>query len=726
MARRFTDPEARKIMIEAGLKPLVPFTSSSTPWHSKCIKCRREVNPTLNNVNSKGARCTFCSGNKVHLEDALKIMKKAKLQPLEDFPGAKKAWKAKCLVCDQEVAPTFSSVKRGGGCKFCARKKVGLSIKTTNSEAIEIMKSAGLKPLEPFKGSGTPWKCRCMKCKREVTPRLSMVKSKNSGCAFCSGRRVDSAEAEKFFKKKGLSPLIPYPGNKTPWRSIHKKCGKEVSPTYQAIADKGQGPCKFCAGVSVDPKDAEALFLSKNLKPLEPYSGDSKKPWRSIHIPCGNEVSPTYNIIQRDESIGCHFCSDQFVDPDEAFQFFISKDLQPLVPYPGSSKPWKSIHMTCGEVIQPRFGHIKAGRIGCPVCAQVVPITQDRAVKFFRYNDLEPTGLFPGPHKPWKSIHTVCGREVSPRWASVQQGNSGCAYCSGNKVDMREVKDLLHKLQLKPLMEYPGGKEPWKCLHIPCGEIVYPRYNGLSRGQGGCLNCGRNLVTRDEGLKLLQKNKYIPLSDFPGGSHPWKVLHKTCGTNQEIFATYLRQGGKGCSTCSQTKPITAEQAIKLFKSLGFKPMEPFKNARTPLKSIHRVCGKEVRPTYSSLRDGRGCKYCSVGGINLSQPGFLYLMTHSELGAHKVGIGGFESLTNRIGQHKKHGWELYKSIDFDTSELAFEVEQQILNWIRTDLGLPKHLVIEQMPQGGHTETVDASEIDLPTIWAKVEELSNLKD
>ena len=39
--------------------------------------------------------------------------------------------------------------------------------------------------------------------------------------------------------------------------------------------------------------------------------------------------------------------------------------------------------------------------------------------------------------------------------------------------------------------------------------------------------------------------------------------------------------------------------------------------------------------------------------------------------------------------------------------------------------PKYLLSEQMPQGGHTETVDASEIDLPTIWAKVEELSRVK-
>jgi hypothetical protein len=31
----------------------------------------------------------------------------------------------------------------------------------------------------------------------------------------------------------------------------------------------------------------------------------------------------------------------------------------------------------------------------------------------------------------------------------------------------------------------------------------------------------------------------------------------------------------------------------------------------------------------------------------------------------------------------------------------------------------------MPKGGQTETVNAAEIDLPAIWAKVEELSKVK-
>jgi hypothetical protein len=31
----------------------------------------------------------------------------------------------------------------------------------------------------------------------------------------------------------------------------------------------------------------------------------------------------------------------------------------------------------------------------------------------------------------------------------------------------------------------------------------------------------------------------------------------------------------------------------------------------------------------------------------------------------------------------------------------------------------------MPQGGFTETVDAAEIDLQTIWAKIEEFSKVR-
>jgi hypothetical protein len=724
MAKRISDSEARKVMLAAGFKPLTPYEKSSSPWKSRCLKCKKAVSPSLNNVKSKGVACPFCAGNSVHIDDVMKIIKAAKFKPLVKFPGAKKPWKCECLICGEIVSPTFSSIKQGGGCRFCARKKVGLANRINETEAIRIMKAVSLKPLEAYVNSSTPWKCRCMKCKKVVTPRLSMVKSKNSGCAYCAGVRVDEKQALKVLKKNKLKPLEPYKGNKHPWKCIHIPCGKVVYPRYNGL-QKGQGPCKYCAHTAVDPSDAVAFFLSKDLKPLEQYSGDSKRPWLSVHLPCGNKVSPTYNIIQRGESIGCHFCSDQFVDPDEAFQLFQKNNLQPLVPYPGSAKPWKSIHTVCGQVIQPRYGHIKAGRTGCPVCAKVVPITQERAFLFFRANGLEPQESFKGPHQPWKSIHTDCGKLVSPRWSSVQQGQRGCKFCAGAAVDENDAKALFEKQNLKTLEPFPGAGKPWRSIHINCGREVSPRYSGLRARQGPCRYCAGTFVDSEEAIELYRSRGLEPLGPYPGASKGWPSIHKVCGKEVSPSYGYVKMGGVGCNFCAGLEPISPADARKLFISRGFKPLEPYKNTRTPVRAIHKVCGKEVSPTYGSLRDGRGCKYCCIGGINLLAPGFLYLMTHRKLGAHKIGIGGFASSSNRIEQHKKYGWELFKRLDFETSELAYEAEQQTLNWIRTELGLPQYLVMEQMPQGGHTETIDASEIDLLTIWSKVEELSGLR-
>jgi hypothetical protein len=81
--------------------------------------------------------------------------------------------------------------------------------------------------------------------------------------------------------------------------------------------------------------------------------------------------------------------------------------------------------------------------------------------------------------------------------------------------------------------------------------------------------------------------------------------------------------------------------------------------------------------------------------------------------------------DRLDKHIKKGWKTYNKIDLDTAEEAYEIEQGVLNWLRNDLNLQQYLLPEQMPQRGHTETVDASEIELLTIWAKVEELSRVK-
>lgn len=526
------------------------------------------------------------------------------------------------------------------------------------------------------------------------------------------------AAARKVMLGAGLKPLEPYVNSKHPWKSMHIKCGRTVSPTYNAI-NRGQGGCAYCAGLKVDPREAKELFLSKNLKPLVPYPGGNKLPWKSIHTLCGNEVAPTFNVISRGDSKGCKFCSDQYVDPDAAYQFFLSKDLQPLVPYPGSNRPWKSIHLICGSVIQPRFGHIKAGRVGCAVCAGKVKITQTRAVEFFRCNGLEPQGKFPGPHKGWKSIHKECGRTVSPRWANVQQGVGVCKYCSHRAVDKKQVSKLLKELKLKPLVTYPGNSKPWKMIHLPCGKEVSPRYNGIARGQGPCIHCAGKVIDLDEARNVFNNAGLKPLAPFPGSGKPWTSTHIKCGKRVSPTYNYIKSGGRGCIYCAGLVEISEKQANALFEQHGFTPLTKFPGGKKPWKSKHNVCGKTVSPTYGAIKRGGGCKFCQIGGINLFAPAFLYLVTNETLNSHKIGIGGFDSKINRLDQHKKQGWKLAKQMDFETAEKAYEIEQLTLEWLRIEMGLPQYLLPEQMPQRGHTETVDASEIDLATIWAKVE-------
>jgi hypothetical protein len=159
---------------------------------------------------------------------------------------------------------------------------------------------------------------------------------------------------------------------------------------------------------------------------------------------------------------------------------------------------------------------------------------------------------------------------------------------------------------------------------------------------------------------------------------------------------------------------------------NLKPLEAFPGAAKKWKCLCLTCNREVTPMYTSIQRGQGgCKFCANWGIDYGANGFLYLMTNKSLSAHKLGIGNSARIDgSRISQHEKNGWELYKKLEFEVTDDAFKIEQEVLIWLRRDRNLDAYLSEFEMPQGGYSETVDASEIDLPTIWAKVSELSKV--
>ena len=408
---------------------------------------------------------------------------------------------------------------------------------------------------------------------------------------------------------------------------------------------------------------ARALFLKNKLEPLVPFPG-SQKPWKSKCLITGKVVSPTYGKV-RDFGHRCIYCSRNVVDPLEAVKLMKKSGFKTLIPYPGSNIPWKSQCLTCMKITLPTYWNVAKG-IGCKFCGGRAVDPKD-AVKIMKERGFKTLEPYPGATKGWLVRCNQCKKEFKAVFHSSQTRN-GCKYCAGKVVDESDLLIRLKELRLKPIEKYQSAKVPWKCKCLVCNHIVQPTWNRIKQGRGHCAYCAQRRVDIPVALKFMKSIGLKPLVDFPGSNKPWKC-----------------------------------------KCL--------------------VCGFDATPRWSDLQQGQGgCSNCADWGLNYQKPGYVYLITHKKFNAHKIGIANAyksKKYDDRMYQHEKQGWVLYKKANFQTVQKASDIETSVLKWLRLQVGLPIFLTPKQMPRGGHTETMEASEIDLPTIWAKVEELSKVK-
>jgi recombinational DNA repair protein (RecF pathway) len=560
-----------------------------------------------------------------------------------------------------------------------------MSKKSPEAEAIMFMKAAGVTPLVPYKSSNTPWLSKCAKCQREVTPRLSSVKRGSAGCVYCSGVKVDPLEAFSIMQEAGFEPQTPYPGNDVPWKCICKHCKRETSPRFHHVKGRGDG-CKFCSGNIVLPEEAINEMHAKGLLPLIDFPG-AAKPWKSSCKRCGQQTSPRLSDLRMGHS-GCKRCGDEIggskrrlnnnptrAGKTTAFEDVLAvmrnANLEPLEPYTTSQSKWKCRCLKCGEIVAPRYTAIAQGRGGCMKCFRLEQLGRGRldesaAKAIMRGKNLEPIEPYPGAMKPWRAKCLDCGSLVKPTYAQIQQGRKGCPTCSNKKkadsrrTSQEEAFRIARAAGFEPLEPYKGRHYAWKCKCMKCGEKVAPHYSGIVTG-GGCRYCSGLVIDPLEASQVMKKANLEPLVPYPGAGKPW-----------------------------------------LCKCLK--------------------CGKETKPRYSQINVGiGGCKYCATHGYDFSKGGILYLITHEEYGAHKIGITNEAAKEKRLEKHLKLGWKTYRTQFYVDGNRAFEIEQEILMWWRNELNLPYYLSGKEMPQGGFTETVDANEIDLLTIWNNVEKL-----
>lgn len=177
----------------------------------------------------------------------MSYMAAAKLLPLEPYPGkGTLPWRSRCLQCGQEVSPSLSSVRNnGGGCRPCGLKKSAKTRSVNEDEAIEVMKAGGAIPQIPYPGANKPWPSVCVKCSKNISTQYGSVKAGRSACIYCAGKKIDPQDAMESMKKFGYAPLTKYPGSITPWESIHLICGEKVTPRFTAL-QMGRGGCVKC------------------------------------------------------------------------------------------------------------------------------------------------------------------------------------------------------------------------------------------------------------------------------------------------------------------------------------------------------------------------------------------------------------------------------------------------------------------------------------------------
>jgi len=168
--------------------------------------------------------------------------------------------------------------------------------------------------------------------------------------------------------------------------------------------------------------------------------------------------------------------------------------------------------------------------------------------------------------------------------------------------------------------------------------------------------------------------------------------------------------------------MPSEVVEQFMLDAGYKPLEPYAKSSAPWRCIHLKCGNEVSPAYSTIQQGNGgCKTCADNGIDYSAPAILYLLSSDLHFSLKIGITATNSVTDRLAQHIRRGWDVAATWNLRDGFFAEEVEQKVLKFWRDVLGAPPSVPKEDMPQGGYTETASLLHADLEEAKSIVDEI-----
>jgi hypothetical protein len=408
------------------------------------------------------------------------------------------------------------------------------------------------------------------------------------------------------------------------------------------------------------------------------------------------------------------------LDPKVAEDVMLRAGFKPLEPYKGAHSPWVCKCIKCGKITKPTFSNVRNGS-DCAYCSGV-RIDSPDALAIMQKANLKPLEPYIRSNLKWRCKCLVCKRIVQPTFSSIRQGQGGCEYCAGNKIDQDEAIKIMLKAKLQPLEPFKSSKSKWKCRCMRCDSIVSPHFEYIKQGQGGCIPCGYNLrkdpnkILLKDARAILISNEIRPIGKYINSTIPWKSRCLRC---QNIIYPRVSKVkvGERCAYCAGVK-VTNKHAKDQMVKAKLQPLEPYVSAKTKWKCRCQKCKRIVYPTYGHISQGvGGCRYCRKFGIDMLKPSYIYLIRNDELGSYKIGIGNVQDdkRKDRLAGSKgflRFGWKTHKVWRLETGEQATKIETSVFKVIRSELLLPIHLSKSDTPiSGGHSETVSADSVSI---------------
>ena len=407
-------------------------------------------------------------------------------------------------------------------------------------------------------------------------------------------------------------------------------------------------------------------------------------------------------------------------------------NVTPLEPCPGRTHdPWLCTCNVCGSEIRPRLGSLRGGQRACRVCAdrrngerQTVP--EKTAVAEMKAAGATPLAPYIGARFPWSCLCDECGAAITPRFADVRNGHRPCNYCAKRASGISQradeklaVRDMIERGGVTPLVSYPGAGVAWKSRCNNCKRAVSPRLASIRSGRSGCLSCastGKGMVDAEHARSvMIERGGVTPLVPYSGNSKPWRCVCNTCGAEVTPVYSSIAMGRPGCRYCSfkaraLLRKTPEDQAVAEMIEAGATPLGAFPGTKNPWKCRcnNADCGRIVTPALGNVRSGQSpCRYCAEHGFAYAKPAIVYVLRHEEEGAYKVGVAGVK--TGRVEMLAETGWKKVASYPFSMGSHAVDAEQLIFVRLRRR-GIARGFVPKsRMPRGGHTETINASEI-----------------